>query len=147
MVIKELKKLDVTKVPGPDNINNKILKDPRFELSDIRAHLFNISIQHSFIPEQWKIANVIPIPKVKNPTTPNEYLPIALDAKVFERIIVSEILNHTKQLRKTNKQYGFLPGRNTMDALVQVIEDWEKARDEKKQHTPFFLILQKLSIS
>jgi hypothetical protein len=30
MVIKELKKLDVTKAPGPDNINNKILKDARF---------------------------------------------------------------------------------------------------------------------
>ncbi len=27
MVIKELKKLDVTKAPEPDNINNKILKD------------------------------------------------------------------------------------------------------------------------
>jgi hypothetical protein len=58
MVIKELKKLDVTKAPGPDSINNKILKDARFELSDILAHLFNISIQHSFIPAQWKIANV-----------------------------------------------------------------------------------------
>ena len=52
MVIKELKKLDVTKAPGPDNINNKILKDARFELSDILAHLFNISIQYSFIPAQ-----------------------------------------------------------------------------------------------
>jgi hypothetical protein len=78
MVIKELKKLDVTKASGPDNINNKILKDARFKLSDILAHLFNISIQHSFIPAQWKIANVIPIPKVKYPTTSNEYRPIAL---------------------------------------------------------------------
>ena len=52
MVIKELKKLDVTKAPGPDNINNKILKDARFELSDILAHLFNISKQHSIIPAQ-----------------------------------------------------------------------------------------------
>jgi hypothetical protein len=34
MVIKELKKLDVTKAPGPDNINNKILKDSRFELTN-----------------------------------------------------------------------------------------------------------------
>jgi hypothetical protein len=63
MVIKELKKLDVTKAPGPDNISNKILKDARFELSDILAHLFNISIQHSFIPTQWKLANVIPSQK------------------------------------------------------------------------------------
>ncbi len=108
MVIKELKKLDVTKAPGPDNINNKILKDARFVLSDILAHLFNISIQHSFIPAQWKIANVIPIPKAKNSTTSNEYRPIALTSaicKVFEGIIVLEILNVTKKLWKTNKQY------------------------------------------
>jgi hypothetical protein len=59
--------------------------------------------------------------------------------KVFVRIIVREILNHKKKLWKTNKQYGFLPGRNIMDALVQVIEDWEKARDEKKTtHSVFF---------
>jgi hypothetical protein len=31
-----------------------------------------------------------------------------------------------------NKQAILLPGRNTMDASVQVSEDWEKARDEKK---------------
>jgi hypothetical protein len=30
MVIKELKKIDVTQAPGPDKINNKILKDARF---------------------------------------------------------------------------------------------------------------------
>ncbi len=53
-----------------------------------------------------EIANVIPIPKVKNPTTSNEYRPIALTSaifKEFERIIDRKILNHTKQLWKTNK--------------------------------------------
>jgi hypothetical protein len=31
-----------------------------------------------------------------------------------------------------NKQYGFLPGKNTMDAIVQIIEDWNHALDQKK---------------
>jgi hypothetical protein len=36
-------------------------------------------------------------------------------------------------------KYGFLSGRNTIDALVQVVEDWEKARDEMKTtHAVFF---------
>ncbi len=42
MVIEELKKLDVTKAPGPDNIKKKILKDDRFELYDILANLIKI---------------------------------------------------------------------------------------------------------
>ena len=53
------------------------------------------------------MANVIPIPKVKNPTTPNDYRPIALTSaicKIFE------------ELWKTYKQYGFLSVRNTLDA-------------------------------
>jgi ribonuclease P/MRP protein subunit RPP40 len=30
-----------------------------------------------------------------------------------------------------------------MDALVQVIEDWEKQETKRKQHTPYFLIFAK----
>ena len=58
----------------------------------------------------------------------------------MERLLVKETtLKHTKSLWENNKQYGFLPGRNTMDALIQVIEQWEKARDEKKTvHAVFF---------
>ncbi len=88
---------------------------------------------------------MIPIPKVKSATTSNEYRPVALTSaicKEFESIIVREILDHTKQLRKTNNQYGFLPGRNTMDALI---EDWENQETKRKQHTPFFFILKNLS--
>jgi len=142
MILDELGKLDTSKAPGPDNINNKLLKYARFELCEVITHLFNLSIQQSFIPTQWKTANIIPIPKISNPEQPGDFRPIALTSalcKVFERIIVKQVLNHTKSLWANNKQYGFLPGRNTMDALMQVIEDWEKARDEKKTvHAVFF---------
>ena len=142
MVTKELARLDTTKAAGPDNINNKILKEARHHLSAVITHLFNLSIKHSFSPSQWKTASIVPLPKTTNPTTTGDYRPIALTSalcKVLERIISKEILNHTKKIWETNKQYGFLPGRNTMDALLQVIEDWEKAIDEKKTvHAVFF---------
>jgi hypothetical protein len=86
--------------------------------------------------------------QVKNSTIPNEYRTIALTSaicKVFEWIIIREKLNHTKKNGDTNKQNKFLPRRNTMDALVQVIEDWGKARDEKKAIN--FLNLQNHSTS
>ena len=42
---------------------------------------------------------------------------------------MEKIIKFTKKLWPTNKQYGFLPGRNTMDAILQIIEDWERAKD------------------
>ena len=42
---------------------------------------------------------------------------------------MQEILKLTKKLWTTNKQNGFLAGRNTMDAIIKVLEDWERAKD------------------
>ena len=40
---------------------------------------------------------------------------------------------------KTNKQYGFLPNKNTMDAIVKVIDEWEHAIDQGQTiHSVFF---------
>jgi hypothetical protein len=45
---KATKKTRRKKSTEPDNTYNKILKNARSRLSDIIAHLFNMSIQHSF---------------------------------------------------------------------------------------------------
>ena len=91
---------------------------------------------------QCKNANIVPIAKTSHPKTTGDYRPIALTStlcKMLERIIVREILKYTKHLWKSNKQYGFLPGRNTMDALITVIDDWTKAIDVKSTvHAVFF---------
>lgn len=70
MLLDELRKLDTSKTPGPDNINNKLIYYDWFELCEIITHLSNLSIQQSFIPTQWKVAKIIPIPKTSNPEKP-----------------------------------------------------------------------------
>ncbi len=67
MVNEEFKKLDINKAPGPDGINNKILKKAKYALKEIVAHLYNICLAESFVPTQWKEANITPIPKIKEP--------------------------------------------------------------------------------
>ena len=69
------------------------------------------------------------------PSNPLDYRPVALTAilcKVFERILAKYILDLTAHLWRDNKQFGFLPGRNTMDAIAQVIEDWSRAKETKQ---------------
>jgi hypothetical protein len=52
MINEEFQKLDITKAPGPDGINNKILKKAKNALKEIVAHLFNIWLIESFLPTQ-----------------------------------------------------------------------------------------------
>ena len=52
--------------PGPDGLLPTLLKSARLELSSTIAFLFNLFIRFSFVPSQWKSANITPIPKVDN---------------------------------------------------------------------------------
>ncbi len=103
----ELMKLNQNAL-GPDSLNNSLPEGASHSINDKIAHLFNIS----FIPTQWKQANIVSIPKTKCPTTTNDFRPVALTSslcKVLERIITKEILNITKDVLPTNKQFGFHP--------------------------------------
>jgi hypothetical protein len=127
--------------PGPDEITPKLLKTLNLEIVALITALFNLCLINSFVPFQWKSANITPIPKVQIPTNPLDYRPISLTSslcKVFERILAKFILKQTESLWKNNSQYGFLPKRSTMDAIVQVIEDWSEAKDTKKEILAIF---------
>jgi hypothetical protein len=120
---------------GPDELSAKLLKSASLEIVEILTTLFNQSLLFSFVPKQWKYSNITPIPKVAIPSNPLDYRPVALTAilcKVFERILAKYILDLTAHLWRDNKQFGFLPGRSTMDAIAQVIEDWSKAKETKQ---------------
>ena len=120
---------------GPDELTAKLLKNARLELVEVLEPLFNDCIKWSYTPNQWKRANITPIPKVTHPASPADYRPISLTStlcKVFERVIAKYILGQMNERLKTNKQYGFLPGRSTMDAITQVIEDWSLAKEQHK---------------
>jgi hypothetical protein len=105
LVIDTLATLDATKAAGPDELNNRVLKEARFHLGEVVTNLFNASLRESFVPSQWKQSNIIPIPKVLNPTMPNECRPVCLTSclgKVMEKIIAKDIFldfndDHTQQ--------------------------------------------------
>jgi hypothetical protein len=73
MINEEFQKRDTSKAPGPDRIDNKILKEAKYALIEIVAHLFNICLAESFVPTQWKEAYIIPIPKIKEPKEAGDY--------------------------------------------------------------------------
>jgi hypothetical protein len=138
-VIKQLERLKSSSV-GPDNLPANLLKAARLEIAECIAALFNMSLRHSFIPQQWKTAHITPIPKAINPTIADwrGINLIAILCKVLERIISKHIFQITKELWRLNNQYGFLPGCNTMDAIAQVMEEWSHAFDNNNQILAIF---------
>lgn len=118
-----------------------LLKSSRLETVEVITAMFNSFIAQGFVPVQWKGANITPIPKVNHPVAPCDYRPISLTShlcKTFERILARHIMRVTSHIWTNNSQYGFLPKKGTMDAIIQVLDDWAAAKDQREAVTAIF---------
>ncbi|RMZ96543.1 reverse [Brachionus plicatilis] len=105
---------------GPDGISGKLLYSAGLELVSFLVTIFNHCVNKGIVIDEWRLGNIKPIPKVQNPTTPSDMRPIAITStpcKIMERIITKQILRLVRVRLLTNKQFGFLTGRSTTDAL------------------------------
>ncbi len=62
-VLAALLNLDTNKATGPDGIPPRILKECAYQIASSLCLLLNQSLQLSTLPEEWKLANIIPIYK------------------------------------------------------------------------------------
>jgi len=47
-------------------------------LSELLTRLFNLSLESSVVPSQWKSSYITPKPKLNQPRTPQDYRPISI---------------------------------------------------------------------
>ena len=64
-IVKIISKFNQNKSPGHDDIGNFIVKNVAHIISGPLADIFNLSLSTGSIPEQLKVAKVIPIYKKK----------------------------------------------------------------------------------
>ena len=118
-----LKSLDINKATGPDGIPAKLRKETASIIAPSLSKLFNKSLHLGAVPEQWKLANVVPVFKKGDKGKIENYRPISLlsiVSKVLERRVFLNIEHHLWHL--TNKfQHGFLQGRSCVTNLLEVI--------------------------
>ena len=115
MARKEINKLKKTKLPGPDDIFPRILKDCREQLDEPITRIFKNSLDTGIVPRLWRQANVVPIFKKgirqKVVTT---YRPISLTSvvrKMLEAIIARAIRKHLDNHKLIkHSQHGFRKG-------------------------------------
>ena len=92
-----MKKINPNKAQGPDNIQNRVLKECATELTPAVTTLFNLSLSTSTLPSAWIKANVSPIFKKGNRHHAENYRPVSLTSvlsKTLEHIVYSNILQH-----------------------------------------------------
>ena len=63
-----LQTLKLGKSSGPDDINNRILKEIAYPISKPLCTLFNCSLSHCIFSDVWKQANVSPLFKKDDPS-------------------------------------------------------------------------------
>ena len=83
-------------ITGPDNVNNRILKEAAVPLSDPLCDLFDYSMSKRVCPNIWKEANVSPLYKKDDPSIVSNYRPVSLLStigKVMEKIIHKHMFN------------------------------------------------------
>jgi hypothetical protein len=101
-----LSRVNSHKSPKPDDIPNWFLKDFAFVIADPGCHIFNASISSGLVPDLWKRASVVSIPKSHPPHSIQDDLrPISLTPAL------SKLLEATLDRRLLPKIAGNLDPR------------------------------------
>ena len=93
----------------------------------VLSHIINFSLSSGSFPSIWRIAHVLPIPKITNPSSFSHYRPISILpflSKVIERVVYSELSLHlSKHQFLSPYQSGFRLGHSTTTALIKICDD------------------------
>jgi len=90
-----LQNLDVHKVSGPDEISTRFLKETAEVIAHVLKLIFERSLGTSYVPYDWKVANVVPTYKKGERSALRNYRPISLTSTVCkEHIISSHLMKH-----------------------------------------------------
>ena len=94
--------------------------------------IFNSSLREGVIPNEWKMANVIPLPKTKPMiSVETDIRSISLTpivAKVVESIVLG-LVDDIVGDRIDDNKFGGVGGTSTTDALVEMTHKWYEATD------------------
>jgi hypothetical protein len=124
-----------------------VLHEYAFAISEPLCHIFNYSLQNGVVPDIWKAANVVPIPKRQPPTSPlyDDLRSILLTptlSKILERPVGRRMLPSIIS-KFYQRQYGALKGQSTNRALTDVIHMCHQVIDQHQSARCLFIYFSK----
>ena len=142
-VVKTIKSMSV----GVDEINIFVVKSLIHRISDVLAHIVNVSFETGIFPDRWKKAIIKPIPKVTVPILPSEYRPISLLpalSKIIEKLANRQIVYYLiKHDLLDPYQSAYQKRHSTQTALLRLTEDIYDAIDDSEITLLVFLDFSK----
>ena len=136
---KALRQLKTNSSSGPDGLPPILFKKLASELALPLSLLFQSSMSTGQLPAEWKTGTVSPIYKSGIACEVSNYRPISLTCiacKVMERVIVQRMLIYLKANNIiTRQQHGFLARRSTTSNLLDSLNDWTLAINNKQSIT------------
>ena len=120
-----LKDVNSSKAAGPDGIHGTVLKNCAASLAKPLTLLFNISFVTGCIPDDWKLASIVPVHKKDDKGSVENYRPISLTSlvmKVFEKCIRKELLSSCEKFLDL-RQHGFINEKSCTTQLVPFTYD------------------------
>jgi hypothetical protein len=98
------------------------LKDLIDLISKPLTHIVNLPIQSGIVPDQMKVARVLPILKSGEGNFFSNYRPISIlpvFSKLLEKVVYHRLLHYlNKQNILFDNQYGFRKNHSTSHALI-----------------------------
>ena len=111
------------------------------------THIYNLCIKNSIFPEELKIAKVVPLPKSKELSDPNNYRPISLlsiISKPLEKHIHKHLLDYLDEFSLLHPlQSGYRPKHSCQTALLHMTNKWLTNINDSKMTGTVFLDLRK----
>ena len=134
-VMRAIKKLKANSASGVDGLPPLIYKNLAPYLAEPLALIFESFLSVGCIPDEWRHAIVTPVYKGGISSAVTNYRPISLTCvacKIMERVIVCQMLHYLrKHCLLSSEQYGFLTKRSTTLNLLDALNDWTIAVDNK----------------
>ena len=123
------------KAPGIDQISAEVIRCGAQPIAEMLHKIFLKTWHTEKPPKDWSKMLVSPIFKKGDRLSPANYRAISLlsiPGKIFSQILLDRMKTQTeKRLRES--QFGFRPGRGTVDAIFVTRQILEKAKERNIQ--------------
>lgn len=147
LILKKLLNINTSKATGHDLIDAKFVKDGGTEIVVPFTYIINLSINSATVPDDFKVAKVIPLYKKGDKNYEGNYRPVSVLptlSKIFERIAYEQVSEYMKCNDLLYEyQSGFRETFSTDTAVIN-LTDTIRLNLDKGLHTGMVLIdLQK----
>ncbi|XP_059824288.1 uncharacterized protein LOC132393277 [Hypanus sabinus] len=133
-LLKFLESIKLDESLGLDEMYPRLLWEVREEIAEPLTMIFASSMGTGEVPEDWRVADVVPSFKKGSRDSPGHYRPVSLTSvvgKLKEKILRGRIYEHLERHKMIkNSQHGFVKGRSCPASLIEFFEDVAKNIDE-----------------